>query len=191
MRPQEAAMNETIRARSLVILRLNLLVIAIGIVLGGLAAPIWHSMVTLPTYTVGSDGAASTTEKGLTQVFSTDAVYCFIGLVVGLIIGCLSWVLMRRWGAWGVLAAGISACLSALACWWVGVLIGPDSFAERIASAKSGEVVPVDFALHTWVAVLVWLLAAMVPLLIASLLTARRGAPRTGRAQASTEASLD
>lgn len=77
-------MNETIRARSLVILRLNLLVIAIGIVLGGLAAPIWHSMVTLPTYTVGSDGAASTTEKGLTQVFSTDAVYCFIGLVVGL-----------------------------------------------------------------------------------------------------------
>ena len=184
-------MNETIRARSLVILRLNLLVIAIGIVLGGLAAPIWHSMVTLPTYTVGSDGAASTTEKGLTQVFSTDAVYCFIGLVVGLIIGCLSWVLMRRWGAWGVLAAGISACLSALACWWVGVLIGPDSFAERIASAKSGEVVPVDFALHTWVAVLVWLLAAMVPLLIASLVTARRGAPRTGRAQASTEASLD
>ncbi|GAE71109.1 hypothetical membrane spanning protein [Cutibacterium acnes JCM 18916] len=37
----------------------------------------------------------------------------------------------------------------------MGVLIGPDSFAERIASAKSGEVIPIDFALHTWVAVLV------------------------------------
>jgi len=144
-----------------------------------------------PTYTVGSDGAATTTEKGLTQVFSTDATYCLIGLVVGLIIGCLSWVLMRRRGAWGVLAAGISACLSALACWWVGVLIGPDSFAERIASAKSGEVIPIDFALHTWVAVLVWLLAAMVPMLIASLLAARRGASRTGRAKTSTGASLD
>ena len=184
-------MNETTRAGGLAILRLSLLVMAIGIVLVGLAAPLWHSMVTLPTYTVGSDGAASTTEKGLTQVFSTDAMYCLIGLVVGLIIGCLSWVLMRRRGAWGVLAAGISACLSALACWWVGVLIGPDSFAERIASAKSGEVVPVDFALHTWVAVLVWLLVAMVPMLIASLVTGRRGASRTGRAKASTEASLD
>ena len=184
-------MNETTRAGGLAILRLSLLVMAIGIVLGGLAAPLWHSMVTLPTYTVGSDGAASTTEKGLIQVFSTDAMYCLIGLVVGLIIGCLSWVLMRRRGAWGVLAAGISACLSALACWWVGVLIGPDSFAERIASAKSGEVVPVDFALHTWVAVLVWLLVAMVPMLIASLVTGRRGASPTGRAKASTEASLD
>lgn len=117
-------MNEMTRARMIAILRLSLLVIAMGIVLGGLAAPLWHSMVTLPTYTVGSDGAATTTEKGLTQVFSTDATYCLIGLVVGLIIGCLSWVLMRRRGAWGVLAAGISACLSALACWWVGVLIG-------------------------------------------------------------------
>ena len=115
-------MNETIRAHGLAILRSSLLVVGMGVVLGGLAAPIWHSMVTLPTYTVGSDGAASTTEKGLTQVFSTDAVYCLVGLIVGLIIGFLSWVLMRRRGAWGVLAAGVSSCLSALACWWVGGL---------------------------------------------------------------------
>lgn len=184
-------MNETIRAHGLAILRSSLLVVGVGIVLGGLASPIWHSMVTLPTYTVGSDGAASTTEKGLTQVFSTDAVYCLVGLIVGLIIGFLSWVLMRRRGAWGVLAAGVSSCLSALACWWVGVLIGPDSFAERIVAAKTGEVVPVDFALHTWVSVLVWLLAAMIPMLIASLVTARRRSPRTGRSEPATEASLD
>ena len=74
-------MNEMTRARMIAILRLSLLVIAMGVVLGGLAAPLWHSMVTLPTYTVGSDGAATTTEKGLTQVFSTDATYCLIGLV--------------------------------------------------------------------------------------------------------------
>ncbi|MSS45509.1 hypothetical protein FYJ43_05525 [Cutibacterium sp. WCA-380-WT-3A] len=184
-------MNETLRASRLAILRLSLFVIVAGIVLGGLAAPIWHSMVTLPTYTVGSDGAASTTEKGLTEVFSTDAMYCLIGVVVGVIIGCLSWIMMRQRGAWGVLAAATSACLSALVCWWVGVLIGPDSFAERIASAKSGEAIPVDFALHTWVAVLVWLLAAMVPMLIASLVTASRGAPRTGRKKSLREGSLD
>ena len=56
-------MNETIRAHGLAILRSSLLVVGMGVVLGGLAAPIWHSMVTLPTYTVGSDGAASTSKS--------------------------------------------------------------------------------------------------------------------------------
>ena len=36
-------MNEMTRARMIAILRLSLLVIAMGIVLGGLAAPLWHS----------------------------------------------------------------------------------------------------------------------------------------------------
>ncbi|WCC80842.1 hypothetical protein O6R08_05130 [Cutibacterium equinum] len=184
-------MNETTRAQVLALLRSSLLVMGIGVVLGGLAAPLWHSMVTLPTYTVGSDGAASTTEKGLTQVFSTDAMYCLVGLIVGLVIGCLGWVLMRRRGAWAVLATAASSVLSALACWWVGVLIGPDSFAERISSAKEGDEVPVDFALHTWVSVLVWVLSAMIAILIASLVTVRRCSTRNGHSEPASEASLD
>ncbi|MDO4411950.1 hypothetical protein [Cutibacterium sp.] len=184
-------MNETTRIRSLATLRSSIFVVCSGVVLGGLAAPIWHATVTLPTYKVGSDGAASITETGLTQVFATDAMYSLIGVIVGFIIGCLSWVLMRRRGVWGVVVAGVSSCLSALVCWWVGVLIGPDSFAERIASAKEGEVVPVDFALHTWVSVLVWLLATMIPILIGSLVMAWRRSPRAGRSEPAAKASLE
>lgn len=161
--------------------RVTLLVIGVGIVLGGVAAPVWHGLVTLPTYVVGEDGSATTTEQGLTQVFSTDAWFCLIGSVVGVLVGVLAWVLMRRRGAWSVLAAAVSSCAGAGVCWWIGVLIGPDSFAQRVASAKAGDVVPVDFELHTWVSVLVWLVAAMVPLFVGALVNGPRMAAPADR----------
>lgn len=158
---------------------LGAVLILVSAVLGGLAAAVWHGVATLPTYHVADDGSASTTERGLTQMISTDSTYGLIGLVVGAICALAAWWLFSRRGSVVVLIAGLASLVAALVCWWIGVLIGPGSFATRIAGAKPGDDVQVDFHLHTWTPILLWIAGAMVALLVCSLVVtirARRAA---------------
>ncbi len=45
--------------------------LVIAAVIGGLAGLVWNGVTDLPTYTIGSDGSASITERGLASVIST------------------------------------------------------------------------------------------------------------------------
>lgn len=152
------------------------IVVAAGIsaVLGGLAALVWQASATLPTYTIAEDGSASTTERGLTEVFSTDATFSAIGLLLGVVVGaaCTWWFAVR-----GALVVAVSAgcsLVSGLVCWWVGVLLGPGQFDVRVAGAKPGDTVPIDFQLHSPVALVTWLLGAGLGVGVTSLVQLRR-----------------
>ena len=57
--------------------------VALGLGLGAAAGVLWELVVDLPVYTIASDGAASTTERGLTEFFGGDAWFVAIGLLVG------------------------------------------------------------------------------------------------------------
>lgn len=152
------------------VLRVTVLYLLIAAVAGALAGLVWHLASELPSYTIGTDGSASISERGLTSVFSADAVYSLIGLVLGLCLGVLAWRWYSRRGAMVVGLAAAGPLLSALTCWWVGLLLGPDNFATRVSSAKAGDTVQIDLALHTWTPVMVWVLAALLPVLVISLI---------------------
>lgn len=145
------------------------LYLAVALVAGGLSGLVWARLTRLPSYSVGSHGAATISEGGLATVFSADAVYCIVGAVLGLGLGVLAWAWFSRRGAWVVALAAAGPLLAALTCWWVGLLVGPSSFATRIAAAKAGDTVQIDLALHTWTPLLIWVLAAMLPVLVMSL----------------------
>jgi hypothetical protein len=114
-------------------------------------------------YTIGADGGAVITERGLSQLFAIDVWYVFTGLILGILLGSLTWALFRRIGWWVALLAAAVGLVAAVVCWQVGVLLGPSGFAARMAAAQPGDKVPVDFTLHTMAALLPWPFGALVP----------------------------
>ncbi|AXE38762.1 hypothetical protein [Acidipropionibacterium virtanenii] len=159
-------------------LRVTALYLFIAAVAGALAGMLWSLATDLPSYTIGTDGSASISERGLTSVFSADAVYSLIGLVLGAGLGLLAWRWFCGRGAVVVALAMAGPLMASLCCWWIGLLLGPDSFPTRVSSAKAGDTVQIDLALHTWTPVMVWVLAALLPVLVISLI--RWDAPADG-----------
>lgn len=133
-------------------------------ILGGL---FWRSVVRLPAYRVTEGGQAIITESDLRAVFSIDAWFVFTGIVLGAGLGLLAWRWFRPVGWPLTIVAAAGSLLAAAVCWTVPLLLfAPRPFYERLGSAATGEVVPVDFQLHAPVAVLVWAAAAMLPVLV-------------------------
>ena len=133
---------------------------------GAVSGWLGHLLVSLPTYLTSDDGSVQITERAQGEVFATDAVFVIIGLIVGVALGIAAWHYFRRLG-WPVafLAVG-GGLLAGVTCWLVGVAQGPSNFAERVATAMPGEMVPIDFELHTTSALLVWLLGAIIPVML-------------------------
>jgi hypothetical protein len=136
--------------------------------LGAGAGVVWWSLVDLPAYTVGENGGASISERGLTEFFAGDAWFCLIGVVVGIGIGVVGWRLFAHVG-WPV-AVGVAALalVAALLCWAVGYALGPGPFVMRLATAQPGESVPIELTLRAPVSLAVWPLAAVVCVLLGS-----------------------
>lgn len=169
--------------------------------LGALAGVLWHAVVDLPTYTVGDNGVAATTERGLTEFFAVDAWFCLLGGVCGLVIGLLGWWGFRRLGWWVTLIVLFASNLAALIAWHLGEALGPSNFPARISAAHAGDRLPIDFQLHSHTTVLIWLFGAVLPVLLFSSLSrdvedetapvARwRGLWRGGRAGVAPAAAL-
>lgn len=142
--------------------------VALGLGLGAAGGIAWWALTDLPTYLVGSDGGAATSERGLAEVLGTDAWFAVIGAVVGLALGTIAW---RRLGAvgWPVVLLGTgTAALAALLCWGVGRELGPGEFTARLAAAAPGERVPVELTLQARASLLVWPFFAVIPILLGS-----------------------
>ncbi|MDN5564350.1 hypothetical protein EDD41_0185 [Luteococcus japonicus] len=148
------------------VVRGMLVFLLIAMMLGCLAGALWNLVVDLPAYHVDSAGNATTSERGLTAVFASDAWFSIFGLALGLTLGILAWHWFRRIGWPVVLLAMGTATVAGLMCWWVGVLMGPHNFSRRIAQASPGDLVPIDFKLHAWSALLVWPFFATIPVLL-------------------------
>lgn len=136
-----------------------------GAATGGVAGVVWKLIVTLPYYSLSAEREATTTERMLTDFVAPDAWFSVIAVVGGLGIGLLGLRFVRLgWPA--VVAVFLASTGAALVCWGVGVLMGPNEFAQRLAAAMPGDQVPIDFTLHAPVAVALWPIAAIVPLLL-------------------------
>lgn len=141
-------------------------------VLGGAACGVlWEFITPLTVWSVNPDGGAVTTERGLADYIAGDVTFSAIGLVVGLLIGSLVW----RWFGglgWPVVVIGLAAAaIMALACWQMGWWLGPGTFKPRLATAKPGDVLPIELTVRAHVAVLVWLFGAVTPIMVLSSLS--------------------
>lgn len=146
--------------------RAVVLCLGAAVIAGVVCALIWHACVHLPIYQVDDKGYATTSERGLTAIFSIDSTFALIGMVVGVGCGFLSWWALHHRGVVVLVPTIATALVSATVCWAVGTLMGPHDFSDRVAAASPGDVVPVDFRLHTWTSLLVWVLGALIVTLI-------------------------
>ncbi len=157
--------------------------------IGAVAGVLWWQIVDLPVYTVGADGGASTTERGLTEYVAGDAWFSLIGFVVGACLGWFAWRLFRRSG-WVVVPLVVGASvLAALVCWLVGWEFGPGPFPPRLADAQPGSLVPIELTVRARAAVLVWPFAAVLVTLLGSSLGRDDEEPRPIFAKRSHRAS--
>lgn len=142
--------------------------VALGLGLGALGGVVWQAVTDLPTYLIGPDGEATTTERGLAATIGTDAWFAVIGAVVGLVVGTVGWRRLRDVG-WPVVLLGTgSAVLAALLCWAVGRALGPGEFTSRLAVARPGDRVPIELTLQARASLLVWPFFAVIPILLGS-----------------------
>ena len=146
--------------------RAVVLCLGVAVIAGVVCALIWHACVHLPIYQVDDKGYATTSERGLTAIFSIDSTFALIGMVVGVGCGFLSWWALHHRGVVVLVPTIATALVSATVCWAVGTLMGPHDFSDRVAAASPGDEVPVDFRLHTWTSLLVWVLGALIVTLI-------------------------
>ncbi len=140
-----------------------------SVLIGALAGLIWHYIVQLPAYSVGSGEVATMSETQITQIFGIDAYYVVIGAVVGVVLGIATWMMGKESGWNAPVFAVVYSLIAALACWGIGALMGPRHFQSRLATATVGESVAVDFTLNTWVSVLIWPTFAVAAVLVCSI----------------------
>lgn len=135
---------------------------------GVLAGVLWWRLVGLPGYRVGPGGGASISERGLTEYFGGDAWFTGIGVLVGMGVGIIAWRWFRDLG-WPLVPIAVTGALvAALLCWYTGHRLGPGSFDARLAAAHSGDVVPIELTVRARASLIVWVLGASIPVLLAS-----------------------
>ena len=155
----------------------------LGIGAGVLAGVVWWALVDLPFYRIQTDSTATTGERVLTEFIAGDAWFCVIGVVVGLSLGALGWHYLRHLG-WPLVVIVVTVTTAAaLLCWAVGYQLGPGEFERRLATARPGDLVPIDLTVRAYASIVVWPFLAVVPVLLGSSLSgdAEEGSPVTSR----------
>ena len=140
----------------------------LGVLLGlaMLCAFAWAGLAHRPGYLVSQELGASLSERGLADVFSTDALFVLLAAVSGLAIGLISWWWFKDRGWWVCVAAVGGALVVCLLTWLGGMWILPPSFDSRLAAASAGEIVPIDLTLRSMSALLVGPFCAITPVML-------------------------
>jgi hypothetical membrane protein len=134
--------------------------------LGVLCALIWAWLARRPGYLVSQELGASLSERGLAEVFSTDALFALLAALNGIAIGLISWWWFRDRGWWVCVAAVGGALAGCLLTWLGGMWILPPTFDARLAAASAGDIIPIDLTLHSMSALLVGPFCAITPVML-------------------------
>ena len=140
------------------------------LVIGLLAGVFWSQVVDLPSYTIDSDFIGRMGERELAKIFSIDAWGAGLGVVIGLGLGWLCWRWLARLGWPSALIAALGGLAAGMIATVVAHFVGPGPLDARIAAASPGDLVPIEFALHTRVVYAVWVAFATVPVMAGAML---------------------
>lgn len=133
-----------------------------GVVVGIL----WAVLAFRPGYVLDERLKATLNERGLAGLFAADALFSLLLGAFGLAIGIACWMLFQRNGWWVCALSVLGASIAAVLAWRVGLLVTPDDFNERLASAVAGDMVPVDLQLRAMASLLVAPFTAITPVML-------------------------
>ena len=133
---------------------------------GVVAGVVWALVAKRPVYRLSEDLEATLGERELANLFASDALFVLLTAGLGLVIGIACWWLFHRNGWWVCLFAILGAGITGVIAWQVGLLVTPENFDERLASAVGGDEVPVDLQLHALAALLVGPFLAITPVML-------------------------
>ncbi len=140
--------------------------VAVAAIVGALAGVLWAKITPLPSYTLQKNDTAWMPERAQAEVVAADIYFTAIVGVLGVACGILGWIWFQR-SSWMVIAVPlVAASLASLACWQVGLALGPSGLVERLASAQPDDMVPIDLELRAMSALLVAPFGAMTPVMM-------------------------
>lgn len=148
----------------------------ICLVIGACGGWLWNTVTRVPSFVTGEDGTLAMSERSSMQYFTIDAGFVLMGLILGIAIGVIAWYLLRRVGWPVAVLSAFGGLLAGGVCWLVGWAIGPRDFADRVAAAQPKDLVPIDFTLRSPVALLIWSIAAVLPIFLYSTLSGDQSA---------------
>lgn len=144
-------------------------------VLGLLGGLLWAQLAPRAIYEVVGRGSANVVNPETTAFIAGDAVYCLFGLLGGVIIGLVGYLLaVRRYGPWPMASILVGSVLAAGIARWVGEHSGLTAFDSSLLNSPVGTHLHAplglagDTAATTWPALAAfpamasWLLAATV-----------------------------
>lgn len=143
-----------------------LVFVAASVLLGAVGAQLWARTSPSPIYVIQDDLTALMSERGQAAIIGVDASFTLITAVIGFAVGLAGWFVLYRRG-WLVIAGALVAAVAAtLMTWQLGLTVGVNGFAGRLASAVPGDVVPVDLELRSLSALMVAPFAAITPVML-------------------------
>lgn len=143
-----------------------LVFVAASVLVGGAGAQLWAMTAPRPIYVIQEDLTALISERGQAAIIGADASFTLITAVIGFAVGLAGWFVLYRRG-WLVIAGALVAAVAAtLMTWQLGLIVGVNDFAERLATASPGDVVSVDLELRSLAALMVAPFAAITPVML-------------------------
>ncbi|GAA4902827.1 hypothetical protein GCM10025789_22050 [Tessaracoccus lubricantis] len=140
--------------------------VASSVLVGALGGLLWSATAPRPTYLVQEDLTAFISERGQAAMIGADASFVLITGIVGVGIGLVGWFVLYRRGWLVIVGSIVAAAAASLMTWRLGLIVGDTGFAQRLASASAGDVVPVDLQLRALAALLVAPFAAITPVML-------------------------
>ena len=155
--------------RTIALWVLALLVLAAG------AGALWAALASPASWQVTDQGVVLT-EAAATGQVGVELLYDGIGVVLCAVWGVAAGVRLRRVG-WRIAPVVALACVAAaLLAWQVGLLLGPPDPATVAAAAEVGDTIEAQLSVDARASFLVWPIAGLAGLLLATAATDRRPA---------------
>jgi hypothetical protein len=154
-------LSRTLAATAAVVVALALL--------GGPLGLLWHYLApTVPVINAG-DGRVLINDQSPEEYIAADAWFAIIGLIFGLAVAVIAWLVLRRYrGPWLVAGVTLGALAAAAVAWQAGRLIGLGAYDDwqRTSVLRDTYQAPPD--IHAYGVLLVPAFAAAIVLTLAA-----------------------
>lgn len=169
--PQVAEADPAEAARATITDAFIVLAWSFGLAL--VAAFVWWRVTPLAEYTITEQGG-SMGEQELARQVSTDGWFFVVALVAGLVTGFVLLLWRRRDPLSMVVLVAVGAVLSTYVMARVGLALGPADPATAFATAKLGDLVPLQLEVQAKGVYAAWGLGALLGSVVAIWGTERR-----------------
>lgn len=148
------------------LLLLGLLLLACGV------AAAWVALASPPQWQVTQQGVVLTEAQSSRQV-GVELVFVALGAGLGVLWGALAGFVLRALGWVVVPVVALGTLAAAVLAWRLGVVLGPDG-PQAVRSPRLGDDIPARLAVDSPASFLVWAIAGLVGVFLATWLAGRR-----------------